>query len=110
MAKVKLIDVAIARSGDKGNDSNVGVMARSPELYHFLVEYLTTDVVKEHFKEICKGGVDRYLLPNLNSLNFILHESLGGGGSEAMITDAQGKIHGSGILQMTLDVPDELLP
>jgi len=109
MAKVKLMDIAISRSGDKGDSSNVGVMAKTPELYEFLREKLTTDVVKEFFKEICKGKVVRYEIPNLRALNFILHDSLGGGGTETLITDAQGKVHGLAMLHMELEVPDKLL-
>ena len=109
MAKVKLMDIAISRSGDKGDSSNVGVMANTPELYEFLREQLTTDVVKEFFKEICKGRVVRYEIPNLRALNFILHDSLGGGGTETLITDAQGKVHGLAMLHMELEVPDKLL-
>ena len=109
MTKVKLIDIAIARSGDKGDGSNVGIIARSPALYEFLEKKLTADVVKNFFKDICKGKVDRYEIPNLRALNFILHDSLGGGGTETLITDAQGKVHGPALLHMELDVPDELL-
>lgn len=110
MAKVKLMDIAIARSGDKGDSSNVGVMAKTPELYEFLREKLTTDVVKDFFREICKGKVVRYEIPNLRALNFILHDSLGGGGTETLITDAQGKVHWLAMLHMELEVPDKLLP
>lgn len=109
MATVKLKDIAIARSGDKGNDSNIGVMAKTPALYQYLEETLTSAVVKDFFQQICLGEVIRYELPNLQSLNFILGSSLGGGGTETLITDAQGKVHGPGLLHMTLDVPDELL-
>jgi hypothetical protein len=107
--RVKLMDIAIARSGDKGADSNVGVMAKTPELYEFLRKTLTPARVKAHFKEICMGGVDRYELPNLRALNFILHDSLGGGGTETQKTDAQGKVHGLAMLHMELDVPSSLL-
>lgn len=110
MARVKLMDIAIARSGDKGDGSNVGVMAKTPALYEFLEKTLTTDVVKNFFKDICKGEVVRYEVPNLRSLNFILNNSLGGGGTETLITDAQGKVHGLAMLHMELDVPDQLLP
>ena len=91
MAKVQLADIAIARSGDKGDGSNIGVMAKSPALYSFLEQSLTADIVKDYFKEICFGEVTRYQLPNLLSLNFILEDSLGGGGTETLITDSQGK-------------------
>lgn len=110
MATVKLAEIAIARSGDKGNGSNIGVMAKSPALYQFLEEHLTAEAVKGYFGEICLGEVTRYELPNLNALNFILEDSLGGGGTETLITDAQGKVHGPGLLHYELDVPDELLP
>ena len=109
MAKVKLMDIAISRSGDKGDSSNVGVMANTPELYEFLREKLTPEVVKDFFREICKGKVVRYEIPNLRALNFILNDSLGGGGTETLITDAQGKVHGLAMLHMELEVPDRLL-
>ena len=109
MAKVTLAEIAIARSGDKGDGSNVGIMAKTPELYRFLERELTAERVKSFFSEICKGSVIRYELPNLRSLNFILNDSLGGGGTETLITDAQGKVHGPGLLHLELDVPDSLL-
>ena len=106
--KVLLSRLAYARSGDKGDGSNVGVVAYSPAIYQFLKRELTTARVKEHFRDICFGEVDRYEAENLLALNFILHDSLGGGGSESLKTDAQGKTHGLGMLMMELDVPDEL--
>lgn len=109
MARVRLMDIAIARSGDKGDGSNVGIRANTPALYEFLRRELTTDVVKHFFREICKGKVERYELRNLQALNFILHDSLGGGGTETLITDAQGKVHGLALLHMEMDVPDHLL-
>jgi hypothetical protein len=108
--KIPLSKIAYARSGDKGDGSNVGVVAYSPEIYEFLKANLTTQRVREHFKEICFGDVDRYEAPNLLALNFILHDSLGGGGSESLKTDAQGKTHGLGMLFMEMDVPEELIP
>jgi hypothetical protein len=104
--KIALSKLAYARSGDKGDGSNVGVVAYSRAAYELLRRELTTTRVKEHFKEICHGTVDRYEAPNLLALNFILHDSLGGGGSESLKTDAQGKTHGLGMLQMQIDVPD----
>ena len=109
MAIVKLMDIAIARSGDKGDGSNVGVKARTPALYQFLKENLSEQRVKEHFKEICFGKVTRYELDNLNVLNFILEDSLGGGGTATLIMDAQGKVHSLAMLHMEMDVPDALL-
>jgi hypothetical protein len=106
LATIKLSQIAYSRSGDKGDGSNVGVIANSAEIYEFLLQELTVERVKDHFSKICLGEVDRYEVPNLLALNFILHDSLGGGGSESLKTDAQGKTHGLGILQMELDVPD----
>ncbi|MBW2942756.1 AtuA-related protein [Zhongshania aquimaris] len=109
MAIIKLMDIAIARSGDKGDGSNVGIKARTPALYQFLKENLSEQRVKEHFKEICFGKVTRYELDNLNVLNFILEDSLGGGGTATLIMDAQGKVHSLAMLHMEMDVPDSLL-
>jgi hypothetical protein len=109
MARVKLMDIAIARSGDKGAGSNVGVMAKNDAVYEFLKKELTVERVQKHFSQINLGKVDRYELPNLRALNFILHDSLGGGGTETQKTDAQGKVHGLAMLHMELDVPDHLL-
>ncbi len=110
MVKVLLSEIALARSGDKGDGSNVGVLARSPEIYEFLVEYLTEDRVKKHFHAIAKGDIERFLAPNIRALNFLLHDSLGGGGSMSLKTDAQGKTHGLGLLLMEVDCPEDLLP
>lgn len=105
--KIKLSQIAYARSGDKGDGSNVGVVAKSPEAYEVIKKTLTPERVKKHFHAICLGEVDRYEAPNLMALNFILHDSLGGGGSESLKTDAQGKTHGLGILFMEIEVPDD---
>lgn len=107
--KVRLYEVANARSGDKGDASNVGLIARSRDLYEVIREQVTEKRVGEHFREVCRGGVDRYEVPNLLALNFILHDSLGGGGTESLKTDAQGKTHAQGLLQMEIEVPEELL-
>ena len=109
MAKAKLIDIAHGRSGDKGDGSNVGVIARHPDVYPFLKENLTADRVKEHMKHICQGKVERYELPNIEALNFVLHQSLGGGGTVSLKLDAQGKTHASMLLRMEMEVPEELL-
>ena len=105
--KIPLSKLAYSRSGDKGDGSNVGVVAYNEACYEVIREQLTKDRVKTHFKKICHGDVDRYEAPNLLALNFILHDSLGGGGSESLKTDAQGKTHGLGILYMEVDVPDD---
>lgn len=109
MKKIRLSEIAHARSGDKGDASNVGIVAYSREGYEFLKQHLTSARVKQHFHAICKGPVERYEVPNLLALNFILHDSLGGGGSESLKTDAQGKTHGLGLLQMEIEVPEEVL-
>ena len=105
--KVPLSKIAYARSGDKGEGSNVGVVAYQPEGYEVIKTQLTPERVKQHFKDICRGDVVRYEAPNLMALNFILHDSLGGGGSESLKTDAQGKTHGLGILYMEVEVPED---
>lgn len=109
MPTVKLLKLAHGRSGDKGNGSNVGIIARHPDIYPFLEKNLTPERVKEHMKHVCKGEVERYELPNIGALNFILNESLGGGGTVSLKLDAQGKTHASQVLRMDIDVPEELL-
>ncbi len=107
--RVPLARVAIARSGDKGDASNVGLIARHPELYEVLEREVTAEAVKRHFAGVVRGDVERYEIPGLLALNFILHDSLGGGGTQSLISDAQGKTHGQGLLTMEIEVPDELL-
>ncbi len=107
--KVALRVVAHGRSGDKGEGSNVGVIAYTPELYEVLRREVTAERVKEHFRLVCRGPVERFEVPNLLALNFILHDSLGGGGTESLKTDAQGKTHAQGLLELEIEVPDELL-
>jgi len=104
--RVKLETIAHARSGDKGDASNVGLIAQTPEMYEVLRAQVTAERVKEHFREVCRGPVQRYELPNILALNFILHDSLGGGGTESLKNDAQGKTHAQGLLQMEIDVPE----
>ncbi|WP_069132105.1 AtuA-related protein [Rhodohalobacter halophilus] len=109
MATVKLLELAHGRSGDKGNGSNVGIIARHPDVYDYLKKELTADRVKEHMKHICKGEVERFEMDNIGALNFILNESLGGGGTVSLKLDAQGKTHASTLLRMEMDVPEELI-
>ena len=109
MAKVRLARIADARSGDKGEGSNVGVMARSREAYEFLREHLSTAAVQAQMHAINRGEVRRYTADRLRVLNFILTDSLGGGGSASLRTDAQGKTHGLALLRMELDVPAAVL-
>jgi hypothetical protein len=106
--KLQLLKLAHARSGDKGDTANVGLIALRPEFYPVLVEKVTADAVKRHFAGICKGEVERFELPNLGALNFLLHESLGGGGTVSLKTDAQGKTYSSALLRMEIDVDDEI--
>ncbi|MCP3917566.1 MAG: hypothetical protein GY711_18635 [bacterium] len=109
MTKVLLSRIAAARSGDKGEGSNAGVIARSDAAFAFLEEHLTAERVREHMAAINAGGVKRYVAANMRVLNFLLEDSLGGGGSASLKTDAQGKTHGLALLRMELDVPDEVL-
>ena len=109
MPKVPLTRIACARSGDKGAGSNVGVLARSDAAYAFLKEHLSTEVVRRHMSGINAGGVRRHEADNLRLLNFILEQSLGGGGSASLRSDAQGKTHGLAVLRLELDVPQSVL-
>lgn len=108
MTRIRLEDIAHARSGDKGDGSNVGIIAYTEAGYRLLQQELTPGCVKHHFSTICQGSVERFEVPNLKALNFILHDSLGGGGSESVKTDAQGKTHGQALLRMELDLPASL--
>ena len=105
--KVQLRKLAHARSGDKGDTANVGLIALREEFYPLLVREVTADRVKKHFKGICLGEVDRFELPNLGALNFLLHESLGGGGTLSLMTDAQGKTFSTALLRMEIEVSDD---
>ncbi|MEM1205737.1 MAG: hypothetical protein AAGN66_21080 [Acidobacteriota bacterium] len=107
--RVPLSRIAHARSGDKGDASNVGLIADHPRFYPVLRDQVTPERVKAHFGTLVRGDVDRYEVANLSALNFILHDSLGGGGTESLKTDAQGKTHGQGLLQMEVEVAEELL-
>ena len=107
--RVRLIEIAHARSGDKGDAGNVGVIARDERFYPVLLEQLTVDAVKRHFEGICFGPVDRFELPNLGALNFILHNTLGGGGTVSLKNDAQGKTLSSAMLRMEIDIDEALL-
>ncbi|HZN08458.1 MAG TPA: hypothetical protein VFB65_16795 [Pyrinomonadaceae bacterium] len=106
--KVKLVKLAHARSGDKGDTANIGLIALRDDIYPILVREVTAERVKQHFKGICLGDVERFELPNLGALNFLLHESLGGGGTLSLMTDAQGKTFSTALLRMEIDVPDDL--
>ena len=103
---VRLRDLAHARSGDKGDTANVGVIALKPEWYEFIVRHLTVERVARHFDGMITGSVQRYELPNLGALNFLLHGALDGGGTLSLKTDAQGKVYSTALLRMNLDVPE----
>jgi hypothetical protein len=105
--RIQLVKLAHARSGDKGDTANVGLIALRDEFYPLLVREVTAERVKEHFGSICKGAVERFELPNLSALNFLLHESLGGGGTLSLMTDAQGKTFSTALLRMKIEVSDD---
>jgi hypothetical protein len=104
--RVRLVDIAHARSGDKGDTANVGVIALEPRWYEVLEEFVTRNRVADHFRGMIEGPVDRFELPNLKALNFLLHGALDGGGTLSLKTDAQGKVFSTALLRMVIDVPD----
>jgi hypothetical protein len=104
--RLQLVDIAHARSGDKGDTANVGVIALRPEWYPLLARELTRERVREHFRGVITGDVERFEVPNLKALNFLLHGALDGGGTLSLKTDAQGKVFSTALLRMTIDVPD----
>jgi len=108
VARVPLLDLAHARSGDKGNTANVGVIAYEDRDYPLLVEQVTAERVKEHFADMVEGPVERFELDNLGALNFLLHGALDGGGTVSLMTDAQGKVFSTALLRMEIEVPDEI--
>lgn len=105
--QVCLLDIAHARSGDKGNTANVGLIALRPEWYPIIERYVTRDRVAQHFAGQIDGDVVRFELPNLGALNFLLHGALDGGGTLSLKTDAQGKVYSTALLRMLIDVPDD---
>jgi hypothetical protein len=105
--RIKLLKIAHARSGDKGDTANVGLVALREEFYPLLVREVTAERVKEHFGGLVKGGVERFELPNLGALNFLLHESLGGGGTLSLMTDAQGKTFSTALLRMEIELAED---
>jgi len=105
--KVQLTRLAHARSGDKGDTANVGLIALRDDFYPVLVREVTEARVKEHFNGIVQGDIQRFELPNLGALNFLLHGSLGGGGTLSLMTDAQGKTFSTALLRMHIEIPDD---
>lgn len=108
MARVRLVHLAHARSGDKGDTANVGVIAYDPAHWELLREQLTPERVKAHFGDMVRGPVERHELPNLHALNFLLHGALDGGGTVSLMNDAQGKVMSTALLRMEVEVPDEV--
>ncbi|HEY4321285.1 MAG TPA: hypothetical protein VGM77_08925 [Gemmatimonadales bacterium] len=106
-APIQLRYLAHARSGDKGDTANVGLIALAPELYPLLEKEVTARRVARHFRGMV-NGVERFELPNLNALNFLLHGALDGGGTLSLKTDAQGKVFSTALLRMEIDVPRKL--
>ncbi len=107
--RVPLARIAHARSGDKGDTANIGVIALRDEYYQALAREVTAERVQALFGRLCKGRVERFEMPNLGALNFLLHESLGGGGTLSLRTDAQGKTLSAALLSMDIDVEAEIL-
>lgn len=105
--RIQLTKLAHARSGDKGDTANVGLLAFTPEIYEIIKREVTAERVKTHFGVMVKGAVERFELPNLHALNFLLHESLGGGGTLSLMTDAQGKTFSTALLRMEIELSDE---
>jgi hypothetical protein len=105
--RVQLTKLAHARSGDKGDTSNIGLIALEEKFYPILAREVTAERVKKHFAGICKGDVERFELPNLGALNFLLHQSLGGGGTLSLMTDAQGKTFSTALLRMEIEISDD---
>lgn len=104
--QIRLLELAHARSGDKGDTANVGVIALRPEWFALLQREVTTERVARHFDGVIQGDVERFDLPNLNALNFLLHGALDGGGTLSLKTDAQGKVFSTALLRMRIEVTD----
>ena len=102
--KIQLREICHGRSGDKGDAANIGLIAYKKEDYKIIKEQVTAEKVKEYFKGVCLGKVERYELPNINALNFLLHETLGGGGTVSLKLDAQGKTLASALLKMEIEI------
>ncbi len=105
MSTTLLYNLAHARSGDKGDRCNIGVIARRPEYYPILVDQLTAERIKTYFGDWCRGPVARYELPNLEALNFVLNRALDGGGLASLRLDRQGKSYGYAVLRLEIQLP-----
>jgi hypothetical protein len=104
--KVPLHKIAHTRSGDKGDTCNIGVIANEDRFYPILAEQVTAARVRAHFGALVEGPVERFELPNLGALNFLLHGALGGGGTVSLRTDAQGKTFGAALLSLEIELPE----
>jgi len=104
--KAPLSRIAHTRSGDKGDTANIGVIAWQEEDYPILLREVTAARVKAYFGEMAQGEVERFELPNLGALNFLLHHALGGGGTVSLRIDSQGKTFGAALLNMEIDLPN----
>jgi hypothetical protein len=107
--KVPLSRIAHARSGDKGDLANIGVIALAPACYPAIVREVTVDRVRALFADLCRGRVERFELPNLGAVNFLLHEALDGGGTVSLRVDAQGKTLSALMLTLEIDVQESEL-
>jgi hypothetical protein len=106
--KVRLISICHGRSGDKGDTANVGLIARKQEYYPIIEKYVTAEKVKKHFDGIALGSVERFELPNIWALNFLLHNALGGGGTKSLKNDAQGKTLAAALLKMEIEIEETI--
>lgn len=106
MKIINLFEIAAARSGDKGDICNIGVLAKKPEYYPILKEKLTAEVVKKHFGELVKGKVVRYEWDSIEALNFVCYEALDGGASRSLRMDTLGKNFSSHLLRLNIEVPE----
>lgn len=104
--RIKLLDICHARSGDKGDSANIGLIAQKPEYYEIIKRHVTVERVRKHFEGIVLGTVERYELPNLWALNFLLNNALGGGGTRSLKNDAQGKTLSTALLKMEIEIED----
>jgi len=108
--KILIQELAYVRSGDKGNISNVGIMAFNKENYEILKKQVTPQRVKDHYKELVKGDVNIYEMPNINALQVVMYQALGGGATCTLRFDETGKAMCLGMLFMPVDVPDGFKP
>ena len=106
---VSLSHLCLGRSGDKGDSANIGILARNEKAYEFLDDFLTAQRVKDYFQELCFGKVTRFSLKNMLGFNFLLDQSLGGGGTKTLRIDAQGKTFAQALLAQKVAVPAEIL-